>query len=81
LVVEDENRLRDYLCQWFAEEGFVVTGVECAETAEAAIAQDSFAAIALDLRLSSQRRAGFPAPVTGRRKLNASADLDRAGSR
>jgi DNA-binding response OmpR family regulator len=51
LVVEDETRLRDYLCRGLGEEGFIVSGADSAETAATAIAHGAFAAIVLDLRL------------------------------
>jgi DNA-binding response OmpR family regulator len=51
LVIEDEERLRGYLCRGLGENGFIVSAVESAETAEAALSQAAFSAILLDLRL------------------------------
>ena len=51
LVVEDEARLLQYLCQGLGEEGFAVTGAANAEAAEIALASSAFSAMVLDLRL------------------------------
>jgi DNA-binding response OmpR family regulator len=72
LIVEDEVRLRDNICDGLGEENFIVRGVDCAEAAEQALAIADFDAIVLDLRLPGRdglswlkefRRAGNSTPV------------------
>lgn len=72
LVIEDENRLRAYLCTGLGEEGFIVTGADSAEKAAAIMSGESFSAIVLDLRLPGKdgrdflrelRAAGNATPV------------------
>jgi len=59
LVVEDESRLREYLCTGLREEGFIVSGAESAEAAEIALSHESFSAMVLDLRLPHKDGSDF----------------------
>lgn len=82
LIVEDEADLQKNLRRGLSEDGFVVTCANSAETAERILADQSFDAIVLDLRLPGKdgidllrelRAAGNPTPVlalTGRGSLD-----------
>jgi DNA-binding response OmpR family regulator len=59
LVVEDEARLLEYVCQGLREEGFAVTGAASAEAAEVALKAHTFSAIVLDLRLPRKDGSDF----------------------
>jgi DNA-binding response OmpR family regulator len=59
LVIEDECRLREYLCSGLGEEGFITSGVESAEAAELALRGSDFSAIVLDLRLPQKDGSDF----------------------
>jgi DNA-binding response OmpR family regulator len=68
LVIEDERRLREYLCSGLGEEGFITSGVESAEAAELALRSVTFSAIVLDLSLPQKDGSDFL------RELRASSD-------
>ena len=59
LVIEDEARLLEYVCQGLREEGFAVTGAASAEAAELALKSGVYSAIVLDLRLPHKDGSDF----------------------